>query len=465
MKGTKSGLIAAVAPGSRAERVGLTPGDCLYSINGHPLRDVIDYRFYSAEESLTLAVARKGQLRRLSLRKAAEEDLGLFFAEPLFDGVRHCRNACFFCFVDGLPLGRRPSLYIKDDDFRLSFLFGNFVTLTNLTEADWQRLGEQRLSPLRLSLHTTNSELRGRLLGNPKAPDILEQLRRLASLKIQVHVQIVLCPGVNDGSRLDETLTSLAAFYPTVGSIGVVPAGATQYHPQRSLLLGEPQTRRAKAEALLAQVRRWQQECRHRLGAGLVYAADEFYLTTGEDFPPPIDYDGFPQYENGIGLVPSLLEDWHLERAKFSLKRNPSLGSVTVVCGYLLGPVLSPLLKDLEGLLPGGARLVTVANDFFGSSVTVSGLLTGQDILRSLSGDRLGELVVLPRSALNEAGDRFLDDMTVQSLEKTLGVPVAVIATPRELFSLLFSSPKQTDLEPPPAVVKGTRRCVASLAT
>ncbi|HIC94366.1 MAG TPA: DUF512 domain-containing protein, partial [Anaerolineae bacterium] len=225
------GIIAAVRAGSVAEELGLRPGDELLSINGHPLRDIIDYRFYGAEEELELVIRRDGQRLVCLVERGYGEELGIEFVEPTFDGVRHCNNRCPFCFVDQLPRGMRRSLYIKDDDYRLSFLFGNFVTLTNLTEADWQRLAEQRLSPLYVSVHATDLALRRRLLGNPSAPDILQQIGRLGELGIQVHAQIVLIPGLNDGEPLARTVADLAALHPTVQSIAVIPVGLTKHRP------------------------------------------------------------------------------------------------------------------------------------------------------------------------------------------------------------------------------------------
>ena len=422
------GIIAAVRTGSVAEELGLRPGDELLSINGHPLRDVIDYRFYGAEEELELVIRRDGQRLVCLLERSYGEELGIEFVEPTFDGIRRCNNRCPFCFVDQLPRGMRRSLYVKDDDYRLSFLFGNFVTLTNLTEADWQRLAEQRLSPLYVSVHATDLALRRRLLGNPSAPDVLQQIRRLGELGIRVHAQIVLVPGLNDGEHLARTVADLAALHPTVQSIAVIPVGLTKHRPP-GLRPYTPD----EARAIVAQVESWQRQYRARYGVGLVYAADEWYLLAGKEVPQAEEYDGFPQLENGVGLTRLLLDE-RLQITGGGLQ----VGKVTLVCGTLIAPVLEALVAEWgkSAAFPRSV-VIPVENRFFGPTVTVSGLLVGRDVIEALRGRDLGEVVFLPRAMFDAAGERTLDDMSPAEIEERLGTRVEVAGTLGEVIRRL----------------------------
>ncbi len=422
------GIIAAVRTGSVAEELGLRPGDELLSINGHPLRDVIDYRFYGAEEELELVIRRDGQRLVCLLERSYGEELGIEFVEPTFDGIRRCNNRCPFCFVDQLPRGMRRSLYVKDDDYRLSFLFGNFVTLTNLTEADWQRLAEQRLSPLYVSVHATDLALRRRLLGNPSAPDVLQQIGRLGELGIRVHAQIVLVPGLNDGEHLARTVADLAALHPTVQSIAVIPVGLTKHRPP-GLRPYTPD----EARAIVTQVESWQRQYRARYGVGLVYAADEWYLLAGKEVPQAEEYDGFPQLENGVGLTRLLLDE-RLQITGGGLQ----VGKVTLVCGTLIAPVLEALVAEWgKSVAFPQSVVIPVENRFFGPTVTVSGLLVGRDVIEALRGRDLGEVVFLPRAMFDAAGERTLDDMSPAEIEERLGTRVEVAGTLGEVIGRL----------------------------
>ncbi len=427
------GVISSVRRESPAEKVGLLPGDELLSVNGHRLRDVIDYRFYSAEEELEFVIRRGGKVFTRRLRRAYGESLGLDFQEVVFDGLRRCRNRCSFCFVDQLPPGMRSSLYIKDDDYRYSFLWGNFITLSNWSEEDWERVGEQRLSPLYVSVHATDLGLRRKIFGNPNLPDIGEQLHRLGHLGIQVHAQIVLVPGLND-LHLERTVSDLVGFFSTVQSIGVVPVGLTRYH--RAGLRGvTPQ----EARALVKQVSLWSGGFRGRYGRSLVYLADEFYLLAGLPPPPAEEYDGFPQLENGIGLVRRLLDEGIEKGKPLAAKARESLA-----CGTLIAPLLEEMANGLSLSLqdPVGSALfstqikvIPIENQFFGSTITVSGLLTGRDVIAALRGRDLGEMVYLPRSMFDARGEITLDGMTVQDMEAALGVKVTVAETMREVLA------------------------------
>ncbi len=420
----KGGVIAEVHPESIAAELGLRPGDMLLSINGYVLRDVIDYRFYGAEEELELVVERSGDRIVYDVERGYDQELGIEFTEPTFGGLRLCNNRCEFCFFKGLPPGMRRSLYVKDDDYRYSFLFGNFITLTNLTEDDWRRLGEQRLSPVYVSVHVTDLALRRRILGSPAAPDVIEQLERLGSLGIQVHAQIVLIPGLNDGPHLGRTVADLAALYPTVQSIAVVPLGLTRYH-RCPFRLYTPE----EAGPIVAQISAWQQEFRRQQGLNLVYASDEWYLVAGLEVPPAEEYGSFPQLENGVGLTRVFLE----EELQVTGHRS-QVGKVTLVCGTLIAPLLEVVSAKLAGRTGLEIEVVPVINDFFGPTVTVSGLLTGRDVIEALRGRDLGEAVFLPRAMFDASGKLTLDDISPSGMGERLGVRVEVAGTMGEVI-------------------------------
>jgi putative radical SAM enzyme (TIGR03279 family) len=429
------GVIAGVGPGSIAEEVGLRAGDEVMAINGHPLRDVIDYQFYGAEELLEFLVQQDGEEVIYEIERDYDEDLGIEFTASTFDGVRTCNNHCPFCYLKGMPPGLRPSLYIPDDDYRLSFLFGNFVTLTNLDEGDWDRLAEQRLSPLYVSIHATDLTLRCRLLGNSSVPDVLAQLQRLAALGIQVHTQIVLVPGWNDGEHLARSVAALAALYPAVQSIAVVPVGLTRYQRGR-LRLHTPE----EAQEILAQIAPWQADFRRRYGVTLVYPSDEWYLLAGQTVPAAENYDGFPQIENGVGLVRRFLDEWRDVRHKSGssdLRGLQDLGGLTVVCGTLIAPLMRKVAGELSALTGATIEVLPVVNEFFGEAVTVSGLLTGRDVISALGGRRLCDLVVLPRAMFDAAGERTLDALYVEDIETALGVCVVMAGTAAELLQVV----------------------------
>ncbi|MBU0495999.1 MAG: DUF512 domain-containing protein [Chloroflexi bacterium] len=428
------GVIVRIEPGSLADELDLRPGDILLQVNDRPVRDVLDVQFYAAEDTATLLVRRDDEDTYYEVDKEPDEPLGLEFTEPVFDGVRRCANACSFCFVDQMPPGLRPSLYVKDDDLRYSFLYGNFLTLTNFTPGDWDRLAEQRLSPLYVSVHTTDPEQRAGLFRNPRAAAIMDDLRRLGNLGIQVHAQIVISPGVNDGPYLDRTLDDLAALYPTVQSVAVVPVGLTRYHQGDA----RPVTP-AEARSLVRTIERWHRRCRAEWGVGWAYASDELYLLAGRRIPARRRYDGFPQLENGVGLTRLLLDD-----AKQILNPQSKISNLQLVCGTLVAPTLQRLVDKL------GApwTVVPVVNRFFGSTVTVSGLLTAADVLDALADVPPGAVVVLPRAMFavrnggrNGGGERTLDDVTLADLEVRLGRPIVVAETLSQVVRSLSAEP------------------------
>lgn len=420
-------LIAAVAPDSPAARAGVEAGDRLLSIGGAPVRDYVDYKFLCAEERVALEILKPdGARRTVVVEKDPDQDLGLDFLTDLFDGIRRCCNRCIFCFYDQLPRGLRPTLYVRDDDYRLSFLHGNFITLTNLSERDFERIIEQRLSPLYVSVHATDPTLRRRLLGNPEAPDVLEQLRRLAAARIEIHAQIVLCPGRNDGPALERTIADLASLYPALASVAIVPVGLTRHRA------GLPHLRAvdpAAARETLDRVRAWQDEFRARLGSRFVFASDEIYALAGEQFPAAEEYEGFPQRDNGVGLARLFLEE--LARADFQKAAGIIVTLVTGMAARALMEKMAARMNE-QGIR---AQVVAVPNRLLGESITVAGLLTGEDVAAALAGRDLGDVIAVPASALRDG--EFLDSLTVKELSRRLGKKTISAAGPRELAQRL----------------------------
>lgn len=420
--------IINVLPGSTAARLGLKPGDAVISINGEEIHDVIDFRFFAADERLSVAVQKKiGSSIKLKVSKEPDDNLGLEFA-PL--RIKRCRNKCIFCFVDQMPPGCRKTLYVKDDDFRASFLHGNFITLGALSESDWERIFRLRLSPLYISVHTTDPGLRASMLRNCKAPDILESLKRLAAGGIKMHTQVVLCPGVNDEEHLKRTIIDLAGLFPAVCSIAVVPVGVTRF---RKGLFPLRTFSRQEARAVLELIEPLARRFKKRFGSRLVFASDEFYIKANVQFPPPSFYEDFPQIENGVGLVATFMGD--VSRSRLPAAVAPV--RATVVTGVSFSKILNGVLKRLRGIKGAAVKQITVKNRFFGPSVTVTGLLTGGDILHALKGKSLGDMVLIPSSALKEDGDVFLDDMSVEDLERHLKTKVSRVEGFRDLIAVL----------------------------
>jgi len=424
------GLIAQVRPGSIGDMLGLRPGDRLLAINGHRLRDIIDYQFYGAEEELTLVARRGDQEAILEVERDYEDDLGLEFEDVVFDGMRQCVNRCPFCFVRQMPPGMRPSLYVRDDDYRYSFLMGNFITLTNLTAEDWARIGEQRLSPLYVSVHATNLEVRRRMLGNPRAPDIRAQIARLGRLGIEIHAQVVIVPGMNDGAILEETIADLLALWPTVRSLALVPVGLTRFRPGDLRTLTADEARRVLdlADALAEDVAA-------RTATTWLYPSDELYLLAGEPIPPAAFYREPAQFENGVGLMRQLLDDWVDARGALSASRVA--GRATLACGQLVAPTLRAMAHEAAACTGAELDVVAVENRFFGPTVTVSGLLTGGDLLDALRGRPLGEAVFVPRAMFDAAGERTLDDLSPDELAQRLGVPLVPVTRMSQVLAAL----------------------------
>ncbi len=420
--------ISVVYPDTPAARLGLQPGDEIIAIDSHEIRDSIDFQFYSAEESYCLHLRRGGHEWKVNLAPEESGWLGVEFADMEYHS---CGNKCVFCFVDQNPPGMRKSLYFKDEDYRLSFLYGNYVTLTNLSRSHLERIVEQRLSPLYVSVHSTEDDLRKRMLGLRRSDRLLEKIDFLARGGIELHAQIVLCPEWNDGEHLEKTLADLAARFPAVQSVAVVPLGLTGHREELTPLRTVTP---AEAAGLVVSEKRWEKEFRSRLGIAFVYLADEFYLLAGAPLPSAARYDGFPQIENGVGMTRSFLD--RFARQKYRFPREVKPVRVSIVSGELAAPILTarvlPVLNTISGLQ---AEVVAVKNRFFGGKVTVSGLITGGDIIGQLRGMERADLIMIPPNCRNGDG-LFLDDLDLDGLSRALDAPVLA---PQSGFTELFT--------------------------
>lgn len=416
--------IAVVDPDGIAAEMGVEPGDCLISINGTQVGDVIDYLFLTADEYIEVEILKPdGDVWLLEVDKEYDEKLGIEFENPILDDARSCHNACVFCFIDQMPPGMRSSLYFKDDDSRLSFLQGNFVTLTNVSEVDIDRMIRYQISPVNVSIHATDPELRKRMLGNRFAGDILGRLQRLAEGGIKLHGQIVLCPGWNDGEALDETVKALSALHPGMASLAVVPVGLTRF---RHGLPEIPPVDRDKAREILAQVARYQTDFLERFGTRFLYAADEFYLKAESPMSQPSDYEDFPQIENGVGLICRFTQEF--DTAFKRGRRKPAPSKLTIATGLLAEPFIRELCRRFSEKHPQvEIEVIGVENRFFGPAITVSGLLTGQDLVHALKGRMAGERLLISQSMLKAEETLFLDDMTLEGLEAELGIPCSAV--------------------------------------
>lgn len=424
-------LIESVVPGSIAAEIGIEAGDTLIAINGHTLRDIIDYSFYAGfdEELLLEVLGSDGELWEYEIEREPGEPLGLSFPPPV---PAKCRNNCLFCFVHQLPKGLRKPLYVKDEDYRLSFLNGNYVTLANLKSSELKRITEQRLSPLYISVHATSPKLREKLLGRIGIPPIMEQLRKLAKARISMHTQIVLCPELNDGEELERTVADLASLYPAVQSLAIVPLGLTEH--RRNL----PALKAVDSDYARAFVQQWGAksiELRKQLGEPFLFISDEFYLKGGVPFPPLREYGDLPQIENGVGMVPLFLRDAARVIRSAGKLRN---FKVSVVSGRSAIGFVSDFTAALSE--KSGVEIVPIAveNRLFGCSVTVSGLISGRDILAALEGVDTGMALFVPDVMLKEGEGVFLDDLPVEELEKRLGRRVILFdSSPRGFYNCL----------------------------
>jgi putative radical SAM enzyme (TIGR03279 family) len=427
--------VDVVAPRTPAAAAGLARGDRIVAVNGQPLRDAIDFQFHAGAERLELTVERDGVTTTKRLRRRGA-GLGLELAPPRPGDIATCANKCVFCFIHQLPKGMRRSLYVKDDDFRLSFLHGNYITLSDLDEASFERIIEQRLSPLYISVHATDLALRHALLGRPRhSAEILPRLERLAKAGIRMHAQIVLCPDLNDGAHLERTVFELAPLHPHVATTAIVPVGLTRHRERLPALRSLTP---AEARALVATAEAWQSRWLAGLGSRFVFLADEIYLLAGLPLPPAAAYEGFSVAEDGIGLVRQFEDGFHRSIAR---RTRAAAGPVTIVTGELFAPRLRALLAA-GGFDPVAVRVAAVPNDFFGPAIGVAGLLTGRDIQRHLATQPdLGRAVLVPAVAVRDGDGIFLDDLTPADLARDLGVPVKVVQpTPSALLNAIRDS-------------------------
>ncbi|MDG2989369.1 TIGR03279 family radical SAM protein [Candidatus Synechococcus calcipolaris G9] len=427
--GIQPAVVSRVEPNSIAAELGFEPGDAIVAINGDRPRDLIDYRFFCADEYLELEVMdAQGQTHHIELEKDYDADLGLEFTTALFDGLIQCNNRCPFCFIDQQPPGKRQSLYFKDDDYRLSFLYGSYLTLTNLSNREWQRIAQLRLSPLYVSVHATEPQIRCRLLKNSRAGEILNQIAWFQEHRLQLHAQVVVCPGINDGSHLTQTLQDLAQFYnpdcPTVLSVAVVPVGLTRFRPAEDEL--SPVTPQI-AKDVITQVRSLQSQFQRQWQTPFVWLADEWFLIAGMDLPSADHYDDYPQLSNGVGSIRLFLDEFFALGAQFPQGRA-SPHHFSWVVGNTVEQAFQPIVERLNQIDQLQVTMFPLNSDYWGQSMTVTGLLTGADILRGLQGKPLGDTILLPGIMLKNDQLVFLDDMTLEALEAQLGVPIQVIS-------------------------------------
>ncbi|MBR0131572.1 MAG: DUF512 domain-containing protein [Lachnospiraceae bacterium] len=418
-------LITDVVIDSPADDAGIRPGDTLLEINGNIIEDVLDFHFYEADENVSLLIrCSDGTEKEFNIEKDEDEELGLEFAESLMDSYHSCRNKCIFCFIDQNPEGMRDTIYFKDDDSRLSFLQGNYVTLTNLSDKDVERICYYHLSPINISVHTTNPELRCKMLHNRFAGDSLRHLRKFKEHDITMNGQIVLCKGYNDGEELEKTIHDLTEFIPCMQSLSVVPVGLTKY---RKGLAELELFNKEDSIKTLDIIHKWQAICLKHFGIRFVYASDEWYIKAERDFPTEEEYEGYMQIENGVGMLRSLINEVAEElsvRSGDDRKRNCSIAT-----GKLAYPFIVKLCNDVKTLYPNiDVKIYQIENDFFGKDITVAGLITGGDLIKQLTGKELGEHLILTSSMLRSGEDVFLDDVCVADVERKLSVKVRISA-------------------------------------
>ena len=423
-KGVHMVKITSVTPNSRAARAGVTAGDVLLSINGRAVTDVLDYRFFLTDTSVALSLSRDGEPYEVTIVKREYDDIGLDFETPLMDRKHSCENKCIFCFIDQLPRGMRETLYFKDDDSRLSFLHGNFITMTNLRKPDIDRIIEMHISPVNVSVHTTNPELRVRMMHNKRAGEVLEYLPRLAEAGITLRGQIVLCRGINDGEELDRSMRDLYALGDAMESVSIVPAGLTKY---RDKLYPLTEYTPEEAAAVVRQVEAFAKGCLSECGSRKFFCADELYLKAGLPLPSEDYYEGYAQIENGVGMITSLLTEFESELPfldeHLADYRPPR--RVSVCTGVAAYPTIRAMAARLEATVEGlEINVYEIVNHFFGESVTVAGLLTGKDMSEQLIGRDLGDELIIPENTLRADEAMFLDDMTPDELSAILGVPL-----------------------------------------
>ena len=416
--------ILAVLPHSIAQKADIRGGDVLVSINQNEIRDVLDYRFYLTDTNVSITLLRGDESFTVHINKGEYDDIGLSFETPLMDKKHSCTNKCVFCFIDQLPKGMRESLYFKDDDDRLSFLHGNYVTLTNLKDEDIDRIIKMHISPVNVSVHTTNPELRVKMMKNKHAGEVLSYLDRMADAGIALCTQIVLCKGLNDGAELDRTLHDLIKYHPSLRSCSIVPVGLTKY---REKLYPLEAFSSEECAAVIKQVNVYGDWCLKEFGTRIFYCSDEFYIRAGLPLPPEEFYEDYSQIENGVGMLTSMKAEFdmeldYLDELLVDFRAPRTVSVITGMAAYEhISSLANELAKRVDGLT---VHVYPIVNNFFGERVTVAGLITGGDVVEQLNGKSLGDELLFPSVMLRADGDVFLDDMTPKTLSKHLGVPV-----------------------------------------
>lgn len=417
-------IIKDIEPSTPAARTKIRAGDTLVSLNGHEIMDVLDYRFYQDDTKITAEIINSsGKVKKIHIKKDEYEELGLLFDTYLMDNKRSCRNKCVFCFIDQLPKGLRESLYFKDDDSRLSFLFGNYITLTNITEHEIERIIAMHISPINISVHTTNPELRVRMMSNKNAGKALDIIGRFNDAGIRMNCQLVLCPGYNDGEELERSLRDLISLE-MVGCIAAVPVGLTKFRDGLTDL--EPFDKQS-AEKVLEIIDRFGDECIERYGERRVYGADEFYLISGRNIPPAEYYGDFLQLENGVGLW-ALLRQEAAEALEYIECDNKNERRISIATGVAAAPLIKSIVENCTKKYPHlHCDVFAVKNNFFGERITVAGLVTATDIIKQLSGKQLGSELLIPSSMLRNEGDMFLDSITLDRLSEKLNIRITPV--------------------------------------
>lgn len=430
-------IIKSVLPGSIAAELEIAAGDRLIAINEREIEDVFDYHFYTNDEELVLLIKKPdGEEWELEIEKEYEEDLGIEFEQGLMDEYRSCRNRCMFCFIDQMPEGMRDTLYFKDDDSRLSFLQGNYVTLTNMSGHDIDRIIRYRLEPINISFHTTNPELRCRMLHNRFAGEALKNVDKLYEGGIQMNGQIVLCKGINDGEELERSIVDLTKYIPCLQSVSVVPVGLTRYRD--GLYPLEP-FQREDARRVLKTIHRWQERLYEEYGTHFIHAGDEWYILAGEELPEEERYDGYLQLENGVGMLRLLEEEFR--EAYEGTEGDQRKREVSIATGLLAAPYIQRMAEQLAVKYPKTEiHVYPIRNDFFGELITVSGLITGQDLIRQLRGRELGERLLLPCNMFRSGEEVFLDDVTLSEVEEALQVEAYIVkSSGRDLMEAVIA--------------------------
>lgn len=427
----KGHKIKNVLEGSIAEELEIESGDVLLSINGVEIKDVFDYHYYINDEYLEVLIEKQdGEQWELEIEKDYEEDLGIEFEQGLMDEYRSCRNKCMFCFIDQMPPGMRETLYFKDDDARLSFLQGNYITLTNMSEEDLDRVILYKLSPVNISVHTMNPELRCKMLSNRFAGEALEKIQKLANNHIEMNSQIVLCKGINDEKELDYSIEELSKLYPSMKSLSVVPVGLTKY---REGLAPLEKFEEEDAKKVLDQIHNWQEQLQKKLGTRFVFASDEWYLKAGYPVPDADYYEGYGQLENGVGMIRSMMDE--VKEALLEHKGDQRERHLSLATGRLAKPIMEQIVAMIQEKYPNVyVYIYEICNHFFGEDITVAGLITGQDLRKQLTGKELGDYLLLPEAMFRSGEEVFLDDMTASELEKTLQKEIRIVESNGQCF-------------------------------